>query len=107
MLKRYVLLLAVALSFPSLADTTEEKINLAMSAAPAGTVTLAGTAATGALLLTIGTTTLVFAGDERVTVARSAAPASTALVSGSNVRVADWADHPTVSSKVPTARRAA
>jgi hypothetical protein len=35
MSKSYVLLVAVALSFPVLADTTEEKISLAMSAAPA------------------------------------------------------------------------
>ena len=34
MLRSHVLLVAVALSFPALADTTEEKINLAMSAAP-------------------------------------------------------------------------
>ena len=35
MLKSHVLLVAVALSFPALADTTEEMINLAMRAAPA------------------------------------------------------------------------
>jgi hypothetical protein len=35
MSKNYVMLIAVALSFPALADTVEEKINMAMSAAPA------------------------------------------------------------------------